>query len=137
MDSQALIGREDKTTRIPAVHQSSQMTSHEQEAGVMQTTAILPEQSLSFVQIFLHGAIASVLYTRGLLRHDHPVFSDRCVADLLGADGPVTYKEFLHLNTQAGQMKSQAFKILVKGQSVRANTVLSLLVRFDLTCLMA
>lgn len=95
----------------------------------MQTTAILPEQSLSFVEIFLNAAIASVLYTRELLKHDSTVFSERCVADLLSVLGPVTYHHFLDLNTQAGQTKSQVFKILLKGHSQKADKILTLLVR--------
>jgi HORMA domain len=95
----------------------------------MQTVAILPEQSLSFVEIFLNAVIASVLYTRELIKHDSSVFADRCIADLLGVSGPVTYQELLDLNTQAGRSKSQAFKILLKGRSRRADKILTLLVR--------
>lgn len=94
----------------------------------MQTTAILPEQSLSFVQIFLNAAVASVLYTRELLKHDSVVFSDRCIADLLGASGPVTYTDFSALDTQSVHSNSQAFKILVKGRSQKADRILTLLV---------
>lgn len=97
--------------------------------AAMQTGAILPQQSLSFVQIFLNAAIASVLYTRELLKHDSSVFSERCVADLLGASGPLTYEGLLELNTQPGNAKSQVFKILVKGKSEKADRIIGLLVR--------
>ena len=106
--------------------------SPEEEAALMQATLILPEQSLSFVEIFLNAALASVLYTRELLKHDSSVFSERCVADLLGLSGPVTYQDFLGLNTEAGHGKSQVFKILVKGRSQRADRILTLLVRIRL-----
>ena len=94
----------------------------------MQTTAILPEQSLSFVEIFLNAAIASVLYTRELFQHDSSVFSERCVSDLLDVSGPVSYEDFLVLTTAAGHTNSQVFKILLKGGSERADRILTLLV---------
>ena len=97
----------------------------------MQTTAILPEQSLSLVQIFLNAAVASILYQRELLKHDSPVFSDRCVTDLSGGSGPATYEDFLNLHTQAEDAKSQVFKILVKGHSQRADKIVTLLVRIS------
>jgi len=104
-------------------------TSLIQITADMMYATILPQQSLAFVQIFLNAAIASVLYTRELLNRDSAAFSDRCVTDLLGESGPVTYDDLLQLNTQAANAKSQPFKILVKGQSDKADKILVLLVR--------
>lgn len=120
---------EGTTSRQSDALRLSERGAYEQEAAAMHTSAILPEQSLSFVKIFLNAAIASVLYSRELFKHDSSVFSQRCVADLLDPSGPVTYKDFLVLNTQAGLVKSQIFKILVKGESQRADKILTLLVR--------
>lgn len=129
MDSQLLLHPQESAVRSPVVHALSPQTSHHQETAAVQTTTILPAQSLSFVEIFLNAAIASILYTRQLLKHDSAGFSDRCVADLLGWLGPVTYTDFLCLDSQAGYAKSQPFKILVKGKSQRADKILTLLVR--------
>jgi HORMA domain len=108
-------------------------TSLIQTTADMMYATISPQQSLSFVQIFLNAAIASVLYTRELLKHDSTAFSDRCVTDLQGESGPVTYDDLLQLSTQTANAKSQAFKILVKGQSNKADKILVLLVRIHST----
>lgn len=80
------------------------------------------------VEIFLNAAIASVLYTRQLLKHDSSVFAQRCVADLLDSPGSISYEDFLSLNTQAGKTRSQSFKMLLKGKSRKADSILALLV---------
>jgi HORMA domain len=133
-------GKKKDASQLEMPPQSPQDIDHlAQATSLMQTTAdvmcatILPQQSLSFVQIFLNAAIASVLYTRELLKRDSTAFSDRCVTDLQGEPGPVTYDELLQLNTQAANAKSQAFKILVKGQSDKADKILVLLVRIQST----
>lgn len=113
--------------RPPVTHPSLQLTS------AVQTTPMLREQSLSFVEIFLNAAIATVLYSRELFKHNSSVFAERCVADLLDdLYGPVTYEDFLDLRSQARQTKSQVFKILLKGKSQKADKILTLLVRFHL-----
>lgn len=103
-------------------------SSDQQVPEPIQTTAIRPDQSLSLVEIFLHSAIASVLFSRELIRHGSPAYSTRCVADLLDASGPVTYKKLLKPNTLTGSDDSQTFKILVKGRSEKADKILKLLV---------
>lgn len=108
-----------------------QETSHEQQDTAMQTTAILPAQSLSLVQIFLNAVIASILYQRGLLKRDSPVFADRYVADLLAESGPATYEDFLDVQTRAEDAKSQLFKILIKGHSKAADKIVTRLVRMS------
>ncbi len=115
-------------SRLP----SEEILQEQQEVTLqkLQTTAILPEQSLSLVQIFLNAAIATLLYTRQIIKHHSGVFSQRCVGDLLGLSGPLSYKDFLDLSTQAEDIRSQAFKILIKGRSQRADQILTLLVRF-------
>lgn len=126
MESQLLRPRHRKTT-MPHVTDTSS-----QEISVIQTTPMLDEQSLSFVEIFLNAAIATVLYSRELFKHDSSVFAERCVADLLDdVCGPVTYKDFLNVKSQAGQIKSQIFKILLKGKGQKADRILSLLVRLS------
>lgn len=108
--------------RPPVTHPSLQLTS------AVQTTPMLREQSLSFVEIFLNAAIATVLYSRELFKHNSSVFAERCVADLLDdLYGPVTYEDFLDLRSQARQTKSQVFKILLKGKSQKADKILTLL----------
>lgn len=122
-----------RTMRPPVSHLPSEETLQEQQEAAMQrlqTSAILPEQSLSLVQIFLNAAIATLLYTRQIIKHSSGVFSQRCVGDLLGVSGPLMYKDFLDLNLQAEDIRSQAFKILIKGRSERADKILTLLVRF-------
>lgn len=104
-------------------------SSVEQEYEPMQTTAIRSEQSLSLVEIFLHGAIASVLYSRELIRHGSPAYSERCVADLFDASGPVTYRNLLQPKIPTENNKSQVFKVLVEGRSEKADRILKLLVR--------
>jgi HORMA domain len=128
--------RDNSSQPVEPPTQSPQDTSYlAQATSLVQTTAhmknaiMLPQQSLSFMQIFLNAAIASVLYSRGLLRHNSTAFLDRCVADLLGESGPVTYDGLLQLDTQATAMKSQAFKILRNGQGDKADKILELLVR--------
>ena len=113
----------------PKVTAQQEESSVEQADEPVQATAIRTEQSLSLVEIFLHGAIASVLYSRELIRHGSPAYSERCVADLLDASGPVTYETLLKLNTPAGHNNSQVFKVLVKGRSEKADRILTLLVR--------
>ena len=124
MESQLLRPRHQKTMMPPVAHTSSQ------ETPVIQTSPMLREQSLSFVEIFLNAAIATVLYSRELFKHDSSVFAERCVADLLDdVHGPVTYEDFLNVKSQAGQTKSQVFKILLKDKSQKADRILTLLVR--------
>ncbi len=113
----------------------SKVTSQQEESfdeqgpQPIQTIAIRPEQSLSLVEIFLHGAIASVLFSRELIRHGSPAYSTRCIADLSDASGPVTYKSLLKPNTLAGSdNNSQVFKVLIKGRSEKADKILALLV---------
>ena len=114
----------------PTVTPQQEESSVEKVPAPIQTTAIRPEQSLALTEIFLHGAIASVLYSRELIRHGSPAYSERCVADLLDASGPVTYKSLLKPNTLTGSSNSQVFKVLVKGRSEKADRILTLLVRF-------
>jgi HORMA domain len=132
MDSQLLLPRQPSPIRQSVVHpQPSHRSSNKR--GI-QSTAILPEQSLALVEIFLNAAIASVLYTRQLLKHDSTVFAQRCVADLLDSPVPINYEDFLSLNTQAGKTRSQIFKMLLKGQSRRADRILALLVGVQMIC---
>lgn len=102
--------------------------SFEQAHEPMQTTAIRFDQSLSLVEIFLHGAIASVLYSRELIRHGSPAYSERCVADLFDASGPVTYRNLLERKIPTQHNNSQVFKVLVEGRSEKADRILTLLV---------
>ncbi len=120
-------GRVAGQSKVTAQQEES---SDEQGPGHMQTTAIRPEQSLSLVEIFLNGAIASVLFSRQLLKHSSPAYSTRCVADLLDASGTVTYKSLLEPNTVAGAAgnTSQIFKVLIQGRSEKADKILTLLV---------
>jgi hypothetical protein len=135
MDSQVLLSRRLNVIRPPGVHTPfSQELPHEQENSRISTKAMLPEQSLSLVEIFLNAAIASVLYTRQLLKHDSPVFSQRCVADLLDSPSSRSYRDFLDQSTHAGETRSQVFKILRKGRSRRADRLLTLLVCVHLIC---
>jgi HORMA domain len=136
MESQLLLPRQQKETKTTAFR-TSQSSSNQQDNVAVQMTAILPEQSLAMVKIFLNAAIASILYGRELLKNLSPCFLDRCVADLFRPSGPVNYKDFLSLNSQASEGTSQIFKILVKGRNEQADKVLRLLVCIQITCLIA
>jgi HORMA domain len=126
-----ILHRQQRRIRRPPVSRSpSQEISEELQEAALQATAVLPEQSLALVQIFLNAAIASILYSRQILKHDSGVFSERCVADLLSVSGAATYKDFLGLETRAEEIRSQTFKVLVEGRSDRADQILTLLVRF-------
>lgn len=134
MESQVWLSPEVTMVRPPVIHPQSLQNRPEQQSALMQVTdiqatAMEPIQSVSFAEIFLNAVIASVLYTRELIKHDSPIFSDRCVADLLDRSGPVNYTKLLQLKAQGGHGNSQVFKILLHGKSQRAEKILTLLVR--------
>ncbi|KAF7511943.1 hypothetical protein GJ744_003176 [Endocarpon pusillum] len=113
--------------RQPKATPQQEESSFEQADEPMQTTAIRSEQSLSLVEIFLHGAIASVLYSRELIRHGSPAYAERRVADLFDASGPVTYRNLLERKIPSEHNNSQVFKVLVQGRSEKADRILTLL----------
>jgi HORMA domain len=128
MDSQLFLTPQDMAVESRAARRPSRMIPNEQEAVAIQMAPISQEQSSSLVEIFLNAAIASVLYTRELFKHDCEAFEERCVADLLNVSGPMTYDDFRRLQTPSGHANSQVFKILLRSGDKRADKILDLLV---------
>ncbi len=93
--------------------------------------ALSPGQSLAVVDIFVNAAIACICHTRELIPWDSACFKTRYIDDLnsdFWKSGPNKYSTFCDTEPSIPSVKSQEFRILIRGEDKRADGILDLIV---------
>lgn len=99
----------------------------------LSTEFLSPTESLAVVEIFINAALACICHSRQLIKWDSKSFRKRYIDDLRSdfwKDHVCKYSAFCDTEPSMPSGISQEFRILVRGETGRADSILDLIVLF-------